>query len=87
MPEIPCMEDLIIKAIGEDDFDLVLDLFQRDLGHYLDALGDWPCAIFASHYYAIARDMALITRLYETLFDWLADRGMDRWTTFGTVPE
>jgi peptidoglycan/xylan/chitin deacetylase (PgdA/CDA1 family) len=83
--EIPCMEDLVIKGIGEDDFGLVLGLFQRDLGHYLDALGDWPCAIFASHYYAIARDMALITRLYETLFEWLADVGVDGWTTFGTV--
>ncbi len=80
--EMPCMEDLVIKGISEDDFDMVLELFKRDFGHYLDALGDWPFGIFASHYYSIARDVPLITRLYETLFDWLADQGVDEWTTF-----
>jgi len=85
--EMPTVEDLLIKGIGEDDFDLVLGLFQRDLGHYLDALGEWPYAIFGSHYYAIARDMTLVTRLYEALFEWLANRGVEEWTTFGAVLE
>ena len=80
------MEDLVIKGLGEEDFDLLEGLFKRDLGHYLDALGDFPYAIFASHYGPIARDMELISRLYERIFRWLADeRGVDGWTTFGEV--
>lgn len=85
--EMPCMEDLVIKGIGAEDFEMVLELFERDLGHYLDALGQWPFGIFASHYYAIARDLPLVTRLYETLFEWLAARGVGQWTTFGDVLE
>ena len=84
--EIPCMEDLVIKGLGEADFDLVEGLFKRDLGRYLDALGDFPYAVFGSHYGPIARDMELISRLYERIFGWLADeRGVDGWATFGDV--
>ena len=85
--EIPTMEDLVIGGITEDDYDLVLGLFKRDLGHYLDALGDWPCVVLGSHYYTIARDMELITRLYSDLFEWLADRGVDEWVTFADALE
>jgi peptidoglycan/xylan/chitin deacetylase (PgdA/CDA1 family) len=83
--EIPTLEDLVIMGIDEDDFDMVLELFKRDIEHYLDALGDWPYAIFGSHFASIARDMQLITGLYETLFDWLSDQGVDGWATFGEV--
>lgn len=83
--EIPTMEDLVIGGIAEADYDLVLDLFKRDIGHYLDALGDRPFAVLGSHYFAIARDMPLITRLYEELFAWLAGRGADEWATFREV--
>ena len=85
--EMPCMEDLVIKGLDEADFDLALGLFERDLGNYLDALGDWPFGIFASHFSSIARDMPVITRLYERLFEWLSARGVDEWTTFGEVVE
>lgn len=83
--EMPCLEDLVIRGIGAEDFDMVLELFQRDLNHYLQALGKWPFGIFSSHYWAIARDLPLITRLYETLFSWLADRGVGGWATFGEM--
>lgn len=85
--EIPTVEDLVIGGISEEDYDLVLGLFKRDIGHYLDALGDWPYAVLGSHYFAIARDMDLITGLYEELFEWLADRGADEWATFAQVLE
>lgn len=80
--EIPTVEDLVIGGIDEADYDLVLGLFKRDLAHYLDALGDWPYAVLGSHYFAIARKMDLITRLYDELFAWLAERGVDEWVTF-----
>ena len=76
----------MIGGISEADYDLVLGLFKRDLAHYLDALGDWPYAVLGSHYYAIARDMDLITRLYDELFEWLARRGADEWVTFADIP-
>ncbi len=86
--EIPCMEDLVIKGLTEKDFDLIEGLFKRDLGNYLDALGDFPYAVFGSHYGPIAREMKLISRLYERVFGWLADeRGVDEWVTFGDVLE
>ncbi|MBD3292016.1 MAG: hypothetical protein GF393_03770 [Armatimonadia bacterium] len=85
--EIPTVEDLVIGGIDAADYDLVLDLFKRDIGHYLDALGDHDYAVLGSHYFAIARDMPLITRLYEELFAWLATRGADEWGTFGEVLE
>jgi len=83
--EIPTMEDLVIGGIDEADYGLVLDLFKRDLGQYLDALGDREYAVLGSHYFAIARDMPLVTRLYEELFAWLAARGADEWATFREV--
>ncbi|MFW5866828.1 MAG: DUF2334 domain-containing protein [Armatimonadota bacterium] len=80
--EIPTPEDLVIGGIEREDRDLVLDLFKRDLGRSLDALGDWPCAVLGAHYWAIGRRMDLLTGLYEELFSWLADRGADEWATF-----
>jgi len=83
--EIPTLEDLVIGGISEADYDLVLRLFRRDLAQYLDALGDWPYAVLGSHYFAIARELSLITRLYDELFEWLAARGADEWVTFADV--
>ncbi len=83
--EMPCMEDLVIRGLAPGDFTMVLELFQRDLEHYLQALGQWPFGIFACHYWAIGRDLLLVTRLYETLFDWLQTRGVQQWTTFGAA--
>jgi len=83
--EIPCLEDLVIGGIEEEDYGLALRLFQRDLTHYIDALGPDGVGVFASHYNRIGKQMDRIPRLYEELFDWLAaEHDVTEWVTFKT---
>jgi len=85
--EIPLVEDLVIKGFESEEFDFVLDLFKREIRNYMRALGDWPYGVFASHYHSIGKQMDLTACLYERLFEWMAEEGVDEWTTFGSVLE
>ena len=81
--EIPCLEDLVIRGFEADDFDFVLDLFKREIRNYMEGLRDSDFGVFASHYHSIARNMDLTARIYERLFDWMADeQGVTEWITF-----
>ncbi|NOY82843.1 MAG: DUF2334 domain-containing protein [Kiritimatiellaeota bacterium] len=80
--EMPCLEDLAIRGVESNAFDALLDLFKREVDNYVAGLGDWPCGVFGSHYHSMAKQMALTSRLYERLFDWMAGQGITEWTTF-----
>ncbi len=51
--------------------------------HTPDLFGNARFGVFASHYNSIGRQIKVITRLYDELFDWLArEHGIDQWVTF-----
>ncbi|NOZ20191.1 MAG: DUF2334 domain-containing protein [Planctomycetes bacterium] len=81
--EIPCLEDLVIGGFEADEYDLALNLFQREISNTIESLGDAAFGVFASHYNRIGKQIDLIPRLYGELFDWMAaEHGITEWTTF-----
>jgi len=80
--EIPCLEDLVIRGFEPGEFDSLLNLFKREIKNYTAGLGDSPYGVFGSHYHSMAKQMNLTSRLYEQLFDWMAEQGISKWTTF-----
>ncbi len=84
--EIPCLEDLVIRGFKNSEYDFILNLFKRELTNYIDSLGNADLGVLMSHYNSIGRQLNLVTRLYNELFDWLAaTHGIDEWTTFHSV--
>lgn len=80
--EIPCLEDVVIFGVKEEEFDFALNLFKREIKNYMQGLGSDGLGVFGSHYTRIGRQRETITRLYDQLFAWMSEQGVTEWVTF-----
>jgi len=81
--EHPCMEDVCLAGVPAEQAEDRLDLVLAELGHCMDEVGDDGVVVFGSHYHSMVRTWEQTRPLYETAFEWMADRGVAEWVTFG----